>query len=254
MAADQSFLITGVANSASIAWAVTRLLVAEGSDCLLAIHPANRRRVEKLLDREGLHADCVDLDARDDGSFRAMGERLTQKGTKLAGVLHAIAYANMDDLLGRTVDASRQGFLEAIEVSAYSFLALVRTTEPFLDENSGVVALTYFGSQYCIPGYNIMGVAKAALESSARYAAGELGGRGIRVNTVSPGPLLTLSSSVFPDIERSLAQSARQGALKSELSVDAVAKTICHLLGPSAAAVTGQCIRVDNGLSSIWRL
>lgn len=242
-------LITGVANRASIAWAVVEAMAEAGQPCLLAVHPANRRRVEKLVERLEMDLAICDVDVRAEESLQRLAAWTRERAPRLGGLLHSIAYADRDELAGRTLDASRAGFLEALDVSAYSLIALTRAVEPLLAPGAGVVALSYHGSRYAIPGYNLMGLAKATLEAGVRYLAAELGRSGVRVNTVSAGPLLTLSSSAFEDIERSLALSVEQSALRDPLSAGDVARMAMHLLSPSSRGVTGQCINVDNGLS-----
>jgi enoyl-[acyl-carrier protein] reductase I len=252
--ANRLYLVTGAANEASIAWAVAAGLLGDNTRCILAAMPRNVRRVEKLVQRSGYSADVLPLDVKEDASLvelaASVRARIGDEGM-LAGILHAIAYANMDDLAAGVVDTTRAGFLEALDVSVYSFLALVRHMRPLLGRGASVVALTYHGSQKCIPGYNVMGIAKAALESACRYLAYDVGKDGIRVNCVSPGPLLTLSSSAFPEIEAKLERAGRASPLGVPTQMDDVSATIRYVLSPAAAGITGQCIYVDNGLSGM---
>lgn len=243
------YLITGVANEASIAWAVAERLLRDGNSCVLASLPSNLHRTEKLLKRGGYAATTVPLDVRDEASIETLGALLAERGEPLAGVLHSIAYANMEDLQGPTMDTSRSGFLESMDISVYSLIALVRAARPCLDAGSSIVALSYNGSQRCSPGYNMMGIAKAALESACRYLAYELGAKGIRVNCASPGPLLTLSSSAFPDIQEMIERAAAASPLRVPVRMEDVAAGICHLLSDQAAGITGQLVYIDNGLS-----
>lgn len=250
MSVDQgAYLITGVANDASIAWAVTLALLEARSRCILCVLPRNVRRAEKLVARSGYSAEVLPLDVRDEAALSALGATLAARGESLDGVLHAIAYAPMEDLQGMVFESSRAGFLETIDVSVYSLLALVRLSRPLLKAGASVVALSYHGSQKCMPGYGLMGIAKAGLESACRYLAYELGGAGIRVNCVSPGPLLTLSSSAFSDIDAKIAQSGAINPLRHPTRMPDVADAIAYMLSPRSGGITGQCICVDNGQS-----
>lgn len=243
------YLITGVANEASIAWAVADRLLRNGERCVLASLPKNLHRAEQLLKRSDHSARVLPLDVTDQTSIEQLGAAIAEDGAGCAGILHSIAYASMEDLQGMTFESSREGFLESMNVSVYSLLALVRAVLPTLGTDSSVVALTYHGSQKCMPGYNMMGIAKAALESACRYLAYELGARGIRVNCASPGALLTLSSSAFPDIQENIDRAAAHSPLRAPTRLDDVAAALGFLLSPAAGGITGQTVYVDNGLS-----
>jgi enoyl-[acyl-carrier protein] reductase I len=251
MVRDPLFVVTGVANEASIAWAVAAHLLGQRRRCVLASLPKNLHRARQLLRRTGYEADVVPLDVTEDDSIAQLAEHVAKDGAPVAGLLHAIAYANLDDLQGATFETSRAAFLESMDISVYSLLALTRALRPYLGPGASIVALTYHGSQRSIPGYNLMGVAKAALESACRYLASELGPHGVRVNAASPGPLLTLSSSAFPDIQEDIARSAAFAPLRRATRVEDVATTVSHLLSPESAGVTGQVIYVDNGISIV---
>jgi enoyl-[acyl-carrier protein] reductase I len=243
------YVISGVANEASIAWAVADRLLKEGRSCLLACFPKNLHRAEKLLKRHGYEAQLVAIDVNDDESIRRLASTIEESGRQVAGLLHSIAFANVEELQGATLETSREGFVEAMNVSVYSLLALVRAVRGRLMSDASVVAMTYHGSQRCIPGYNVMGIAKAALESACRYLAHELGPHGIRVNCASPGALLTLSSSAFPDVQEGIERGAAWSPLRRATRLEDVAATVCFLLSPEAAGVTGQTVYVDNGVS-----
>jgi enoyl-[acyl-carrier protein] reductase I len=242
-------VITGVANEASIAWAVAERLLRSGEPCLLASLPRNVRRAEKLLERANYVAPVIGLDVGDESSFAVLSAAVAAQGQRVASVLHAIAYARMEDLQAPTLEASREGFLESIDISVYSLLALVRALRPFLAPEASVVTLSYHGAQKCMPGYNIMGIAKAALESAVRYLAYELGAAGIRVNCASPGALLTLSSSAFPEIQESIERGAASSPLRAATRMEDVSAAVCFLLSGAAAGITGQVVYLDNGLS-----
>jgi len=248
--AGAPILVTGVANHASIAWSVVKFLQDQGRSVVLAVHPSNIKRVTKLLAREGMDAPMCELDVACDASMNKFDAWLSQDIERLGGFLHSIAYADVDALSGRTLDCSKASFLQAIEASSFSFIAMSKMVEPLMEPRRGIVALTYNGSRYCIPGYGVMGVAKSALESAVRYVAHELGEKDIMVNAVSAGPVLTMSSSAFSDIDHSLELSAKLSPLKRELDPSELAEKICTFILQSGG-VTGQTIYVDNGLSIV---
>jgi enoyl-[acyl-carrier protein] reductase I len=163
--------------------------------------------------------------------------------------VHAVAFARAEDLGGRFVDTSREGFATALEVSAYSLVALARMVEPHMRERGGgsVIALTYLASGRAVPGYNVMGVAKAALESSVRYLAWDLGDAGIRVNAISAGPVRTLAARGVPGLGQMIETAAGRSPLRREISADEVADAALWLASPLAAAVTGEVVFVDAG-------
>jgi enoyl-[acyl-carrier protein] reductase I len=245
------YLITGVANEWSIAWAVAQRVLERGGVCHLACLPANERRVRKLMRAHDLEDHVYAIDVTHAAELESLAGALAARTDTLSGVLHAVAYADLEELQAGLLHSTREGFAKAMDVSVYSLVGLCRATRPLLREGSSVVALTYHGSQVCIPGYNVMGVAKAALESLARYLASELGPAGIRVNTVSPGPILTLAASVFDDIEAKIERAAQLSPLRQRTTQQHVAGLVDYLFSEAASAVTGQCLYVDHGLSSV---
>jgi enoyl-[acyl-carrier protein] reductase I len=241
------YLLTGVANEASIAWGVADSLMRRENRCLLGVLPKNVHRAQRLVKEKGYDAEIVPLDVSQEASIAALAALVA--GQELAGLLHSIAYANFEDLQGTTLETSRSGFLESLDVSVYSLIALIRAVRPALRSGSSIVALSYHGSQKCMPGYNVMGIAKAALESACRYLAFELGADGIRVNCASPGALLTLSSSAFVDIQENIERGSACSPLREPTRMADVAAAICYLLSRDAGGITGQTVYVDNGIS-----
>lgn len=247
----KSYLISGVANEHSLSWEVARQLLDGGSRCFLPCLPANQKRVARLAAPYSERALVLPTDVTSSEDCERLMVEVGTHADRLTGVLHSIAFCAVEELQAGTLATSRVGFLQAMDVSVYSLIALTRAVRRFLHEGSSVVTLSHYGAQKCVPGYNIMGVAKAALESLVRYLAYELGEAGIRVNSVSAGAVLTLSSSVFEDIEEKIAAGIRNSPLRRGTTQTDVAAAVLYLFGPQAQAITGQCIFVDNGLSSM---
>ena len=194
-------LILGVANDHSIAWAIAQQIMAEGGECGFTHLPdrpdderqRNRRRVAMLTDTVASAKFLVPLDVSNDEQIKAVMERAAAEFGKIDFLLHAIAFASMEDLKRETIETSRAGFLMAMEISAYSLLAVCNAARGIFNDHAAVATMTYFGGEKAVPGYNVMGICKAALDASMRYLAYDLGPRGIRVNALSAGPIRTLA-------------------------------------------------------------
>jgi enoyl-[acyl-carrier protein] reductase I len=240
--------IFGVANDHSIAWAIAQRLHAEGVELALTYpNAAIEKRVRPLAESLGvtcvLPCDVSD-DAQLDAAFAALGERWGE----MDALVHSLAFAGRQDLQGRFIDTARQSFQVALDVSAYSLVAMARRAEPLLAPRQGaIVAMTYLGAERVIPHYNVMGIAKAALEASVRYLAWDLGAAGVRVNAVSAGPLRTLSAAGIAGFKTMLHHHAEHAPLRRNVTVDEVAAAAAHLCGPAAAAITGEVVHVDGG-------
>jgi len=252
--AGKRALVLGVANERSIAWAIAKQLAGEG--CRLALTflgETLERRVRPLAAEIGaelvLPCDVAD-DAQLDALFAELGGAWDGA---LDIVVHAIAFANREDLQGRFVDTSRAGFRLALDVSAYSLVALTRGALPLMRAAGGgsVVTLSFAGSQRVFPNYNVMGVAKAALESCVRYLAADVGPDGVRVNAISAGPIKTLSAAGIRNFRDMLHIAGERAPLRRNVSTDDVANMATALLGPAGSGVTGQVIYVDAGLSTL---
>ena len=196
-------LIIGVANDRSIAWAIAQKIMAEGGECGFTHLPDKpvddkkkmRRRVEKCIEGHDRAKFLEPLDVRDDAQIAAVMKTCADHFGKIDFLLHSVAFATLEDLKVDTVQTSRAGFLLAIEISAYSLLAVANAAKDIMSSRSSMVTLTYLGGEQVVPGYNVMGVCKATLDACMKYASHDLGPRGIRVNAVSAGPLKTLASS-----------------------------------------------------------
>lgn len=240
-------LILGVANDHSIAWAIARRLHREGAELAFTYpNEAIEKRLRPLAASLGVET-VLPCDVTRDGEIEATFVRLREKWGKLDVLVHSIAYAERDDLKGRFVDTSRQGFRTALEVSAFSLVAVCKQAEPLMGEGGAVLTLTYFGAEKVIPHYNVMGVAKAALEAAVRYLAAELGPAGIRVNAISAGPLRTLSAAGIGGFRTMLHHHAERAPLRRNVGAEEVGDAALYLCSALASGVTGEVVHVDAG-------
>jgi enoyl-[acyl-carrier protein] reductase I len=245
-------VIFGVANDHSIAWAIAQRFHREGAELALTYpNEAIEKRVRPLAEALGVSL-VLPCDVSRDQEIAAVFSTLREKWGELDAIVHAVAFALREDLKGRFVDTSRQGFHTALDVSAYSLVALSRHAEPLLDKRSGsIVALTYFGAEKVIPHYNVMGVAKAALEACVRYLAADLGPSGIRVNAISAGPLRTLSAAGISGFKTMLHHHEECAPLRRNIDAGEVGAAALYLCSDLATAVTGEVLHVDAGYNII---
>jgi enoyl-[acyl-carrier protein] reductase I len=241
-------VIFGVANDRSIAWAIAEALHREGAE--LAFTYAGEileKRVRPLA--EGIGAKIIlPCDVTKDEEIDRVFATLRREWGGLDILVHAIAYAAKEDLSNPYVETSRQGFHLALDVSAYSMVILARRAAALMEGRGGaILTMTYMGAEKVIPNYNVMGVAKAALEASVKYLAYDLGPKGIRVNAISAGPIRTLAASGIAGFKEMLHYSAERAPLKRNIDTDEVARTALYLLSDMASAVTGEVIHVDAG-------
>jgi enoyl-[acyl-carrier protein] reductase I len=241
-------VVTGVANHQSIAWGIASQLAAQGAELAFLHLPGMERRVTPLAESVSarlIHPADVQDDASMDAAFAAVQETF---GT-IDFFLHAIAFANKDELKGSFVEnTTREGFLRALDISAFSFVDCARRAAALMPETGGsIVTLTYMGSERAIPNYNTMGVAKAALEAAVRYAARDLGPRGIRVNAVSPGAMKTLSLAGISGGRGMLAKGRSLSAMKEDTAMEGVAGCALWLLSDLGRSTTGEVVHVDAG-------
>lgn len=241
-------VVLGVANERSLAWAIAQKLRAEGAEIALTYpNEAIERRVRPLAEELGVGL-VLPCDVQDDRQIAALASRLGEQWGHLDGLVHSIAFARREDLGGRFIDTPRDGFHLALDVSAYSLVALARATEPLLREAGGsVLTLSYLGAERVIPGYNVMGVAKAALEACVRYLAAELGPHGVRVNAISAGPVKTLSSAGIPGFRTMLRHHAERAPLRRNVGAQEIGAAALYLLSELSQGVTGEVLHVDAG-------
>lgn len=243
-------LVVGVANHRSIAWGVARNAAAEGAELAFTYQgDALERRVRPLAAEVG--SEIVEpLDVTNADQIASVFGKLEERWGHLDFLVHSVAYADREELKGRTIDTSRDGFLRALEISAYSLISLTRAAEPLLRPGGSVVAMTYYGSIKVAPSYNVMGIAKAALESSVRYLAADVGPAGVRVNALSAGPIKTLAASGVAGLRSLLGHAADRSSLKRNVTIDDVGKAAVYLVSDLSSGVTGEIHYVDGGLST----
>jgi enoyl-[acyl-carrier protein] reductase I len=240
-------VIFGLANKRSIAWAIAQKLHAAGWQ--LAITYQNERLEQEAHDLIGDLPGSTGFmcDVSSDEQIAKTFEELKSKYGVLHGVVHSVAFANAEDLKNTFVNTSREGFRLALDVSAYSLVAVSRAAAPLMTEGGGIVTMTYFGAEKVVPKYNVMGVAKAALEASVRYLANDLGPGRIRVNAISAGPIKTLAARGISGLSDMLKGHAERSPLKRNVDPAEVGETAAFLLSDGGAGITGETLHVDCG-------
>jgi len=240
-------LVMGVANRWSIAWAIARALSREGARLVFTFQGERQEKDVRELSATLPDSVILPCDVTRDEELAGLASSIQAQGLALDALVHSIAFANRDDLGGAYVDTSRAGFALALEVSAFSLVAAARHLLPVLRPGAAVVTLTYIGSSRVMPNYNVMGVAKAALESSVRYLACDLGPRGIRVNAISAGPIKTTSARAIQGFSRILDVMEERAPLRRNTDPAEVADAAVFLCSPLSRGVTGEVLFVDNG-------
>jgi len=240
-------LVMGVANDRSIAWGIAKALADEGAELAFTYQgEAFGKRVQPLAESVGSNL-VLPADVQDEASLDTVFDRLAQVWGRLDFVIHAIAYSDKEELTGRFIKTSRRNFLNSLDISCYSFIDIARRAEPLMTEGGSLITLTYMGSQRVQPNYNVMGVAKAALESAVRYLANDLGRQGIRVNAISPGPMKTLAGAAIGGARKVYRVIGENAPLGSNATLEAVGGTAVYLASDQGACTTGEIIHVDGG-------
>ncbi|REC58168.1 SDR family NAD(P)-dependent oxidoreductase [Rhodosalinus sediminis] len=241
-------LIMGVANDRSIAWGIAQAMHAAGAELAFTYQgEAFGKRVEPLAASVGSDL-LVDCDVTDDAAMDAAFEALAARWPTIDFVVHAIAYSDKAELTGRFINTTRDNFKHSLDISAYSFIDVARRAQPLMAENGGaLMTLTYQGSNRVVPSYNVMGVAKAALEAATRYLANDLGPEGIRVNALSPGPMKTLAGAAIGGARRTYKHTATNAPLRANATLEAVGGTAVWLASDAGAFTTGEIVHVDGG-------
>jgi enoyl-[acyl-carrier protein] reductase I len=240
-------LIMGVANDHSIAWGIAKAMAEAGAELAFTYQgEAFGRRVRPLA--ESLGSDfMVDVDVTDDASLDAAFDALGARWDRLDFLVHAIAFSDKAELTGRFLNTSRENFKRSLDISCYSLIEVTRRAEPLMHEGGTVLTLTYQGSNRVVPNYNVMGVAKAALEATVRYLANDLGPQGIRVNAVSPGPMKTLAGAAIGGARKTFRHTEANAPMRSNATLEAIGGTAVYLASDAGAFTSGEIIRVDGG-------
>ena len=240
-------LVMGVANERSIAWGIAKALADEGAELAFSYQgEAFGKRVEPLAASVGSDV-LVDVDVTDPASMDACFDQLKSRWGKLDFVVHAIAYSDKNELTGRFVNTSRENFKNSLDISCYSFIDVSRRAAEMMPDGGSLITLTFAGSNRVTPNYNVMGVAKAALESATRYLAADLGQQGIRVNAISPGPMKTLAGAAIGGARATYRHTDSNAPLGSNATLEAVGGTAAWLCSDYGACTTGEIVRVDGG-------
>ena len=240
-------LVLGVANERSIAWGIAKILAESGAEIALSYQNEN------LLKRVGPLAHNIDAticelaDVQDEKSLDSLFKKIKKKWGKLDFLVHAIAYSDKEELTGRFVNSSRSNFLKSMDISCYSFVDLARRSAPLMTNGGSILTVTFMGGKKVTPSYNVMGPVKAALESSVRYLANDLGSDGIRVNAISPGPMKTLAGAAIGGARQVFRGTEKNAPLRKNADLDAVGKAALFLLSDNSLSTTGEIIYVDGG-------
>jgi enoyl-[acyl-carrier protein] reductase I len=241
-------LIMGVANERSIAWGIAKAMSDSGAKLAFTYQGETfGKRLEPLAESVGANL-MLDVDVTDDASLDRAFEQLQNSWGSLDFVVHAIAYSEKNELTGRFMNTTRENFKNSLDISSYSFVEIARRAHPLMIDNGGtLLTVTYQGSNRVTPFYNVMGVAKAALEATTRYLANDLGPDGIRVNAISPGPMKTLAGAAIGGARKTFKHTEMNAPLRSNASLQAVGGTAVYLASDAGAYTTGEIIYVDGG-------
>lgn len=240
-------LVMGVANERSIAWGIAKALAGEGAELAFTYQgEAFGKRVLPLAESLGASI-MVDVDVTDDASMDAAFAQLKDAWGSLDFVVHAIAYSDKNELAGRFIDTTRENFKTSLEISCFSLIDVAKRAAPLMSEGGSIITLTYQGSNKVTPFYNVMGVAKASLESAVRYLANDLGPEGIRVNAISPGPMKTLAGAAIGGARKTFRHTEANAPLRANATLAAIGGTAVYLCSDQSACTTGEIITVDGG-------
>ena len=240
-------LIVGIANDQSIAWGCAKAFRALGAELAVTYLNEKAKKYVEPLARELDAPIVMPLDVRTPGQTEAVFERIAKDWGELDFLVHSIAFSPKDALQGRVVDVSRDGFLTTMDVSCWTFIHMAHLAEPLMRKGGTLFTMTYYGSQMVVKNYNIMGVAKAALEAAVRYIAAELGPKGIRVHAISPGPLATRAASGIPEFDDLLEKARVKAPARNLVSIEDVGVATAFLAHDAARLITGETLYVDGG-------
>lgn len=245
-------LVFGVANDKSIAWSCAEACAAEGAELMFSyVGEALEKRVRKLVETALPGSRTAECDVSKDESIASFFDAVRAEWDQIDFLVHSVAFARREDLGKPFIETPRGNFALALDISAYSLVALARAAAPLMSNGGALVAMTYYGGQKVVPNYNVMGVAKAALEAAARYLAHDLGPKGIRVNCISAGPIRTLSASAIAGMKQMLDITERVAPLRRNVTQSDVGKACAYLVSDMASGTTGEILHVDSGYHSM---
>lgn len=249
--AGKKGLIMGVANDKSIAWGIAKQLFEQGAEIAFTYQgDALKKRVEPLAEQVGVNL-MIECDVTSKESMENAFAEIEKEWGKFDFLVHAIAFADKEELKGKYLSTSAGNFAQSMHISCYSFTEACRLAEPLMNEGGSIVTLSYYGAEMVIPHYNVMGVAKAALEASVKYLANDLGPSGIRVNAISAGPIRTLAASGIGDFRHIMKWNELNAPLRRNVTTDDVGKSGLFLLSDMASGVTGELLHVDAGYHTV---
>lgn len=245
----KNIVVMGVANERSIAWGIAKKLFDVGANVIFTYRKERSKgKIEKLLaGYEGNNATVVECDVNSDESIEKAFQQIGEQFKVIHGIVHSVAFANAEDLHNRFVETTRDGYAFAQDTSAYSLIAVTKAAKPFMTEGGSVVTMTYLGAERVLDGYNVMGVAKAALEASMRYLAADVGKENIRVNAISAGAIRTLAAKGVPSFNQILHKIEETAPLKRNTNQEEVADMTLVMLSQLSRGVTGETIYIDSG-------
>lgn len=244
-------LIMGVANDKSIAWGIAKVAHQHGAELAYTYQGEILEKRVTPLAHETNSTLILECDVTEEESIERVFKTIEKKWGKLDFLVHSIAFSDKNELKGQYIDVSRENFLNTMNISCYSFSAVVKHAAPLMKDGGSIITMTYYGAQKVIPHYNVMGVAKAALEMSVQYIAADLGPKNIRVNAISAGPIKTLAASGIGDFRYILKWNEDNSPLRRTVTTEEVGKSALYLLSDLSSGVTGQTLYVDSGYSII---
>lgn len=246
---DKNIVVMGVANERSIAWGAAKKLLEAGANVIFTYRQErSKAKTEKLLaDYPDAKTAVIQCDVNSDESIQQAFRQIGEQFGVIHGIVHSVAFAHAEDLKNRFVETSREGFAFALDTSAYSLIAVTKAALPYMTEGASIVTMSYLGAERVLVGYNVMGVAKAALEACVRYLAADLGKEGIRVNAISAGAIRTLAAKGVPNFNEALHRYEEISPLKRNTNKEEVGDMTVVLLSDLSRGVTGETIYVDSG-------
>lgn len=244
-------LIMGVANDKSIAWGIAKIAHQSGAELAYSYQGDILKKRVTPLAEETNSSLIIECDVTQEESIQKVFETIKEKWGKLDFIVHSIAFSDKNELKGQYIDVSRENFLNTMNISCYSFSAITKHAVPLMKDGGSIITMSYYGAQKVIPHYNVMGVAKSALETSVQYLAADLGPQNIRVNAISAGPIKTLAASGIGDFRYILKWNEDNSPLRRTVTTEEVGKSALYLLSSLSSGVTGQTIYVDSGYNVI---